>query len=300
MPKPLGTLINDLAIKAGAKADNQALKDLLANAELSKIVLPDDFVGTIESGLHTLDSAEPHLKTKLKQKLFAEAYDGLDAELNRIMEEEQLDDETKQTLLGEKSSTKRAVLLTKKIKELETKKAGALKNTDKEKLAEEINLLKKQLNDAGKEKTSEIEKLKSLHEGELINAKIRASLASYNYALGDLDSEVKIDTAYNTLQKELSKEGVKIISDGGQLKLVKTADNTDHYDTKNNTKVDLKSFMDSSLSRNKLLKSTDSSDKDKSDTNDNDKKIAPDKDAPKLDQGALASVDEQLKSFSFK
>jgi hypothetical protein len=250
MPKPLGILINELALKAGVKEDNASLVAFVTeNKDLfSKVQLPDDLVTQMETGLHTLDSA----KSKLKPTLFAEALNGVDTDFARGWDEFELDDATKAELLAEPKTAKRAILLAKKVKELEAKKKGAT-GDDKKALVEEINNLKAAASKIAGEHKTAIDKIQADHQDKITDMQYRTQLSGYNYALPkEMDSSVKVETALSTIRNAMLRDGVKIVNADGNLKLVTAKDGSEYFDSSNNKK-DLKSYTDGILALNKLL-----------------------------------------------
>lgn len=251
MPKPLGTLLNHAFTIAGVKSDNQDLIAILSNPALSQIQVPDEIVTQIESNLHSLDSA----KAKLSSTIAAEALNGIDAHLERFAKEDlQLDDASLTELKAEKKTAKRVEILVKKIQSLEASKAAS-KGGDKEGLAKEINELKSQLAQAKNDAVNSLQNKEKEFESTLTKMDVKRYLAGKKYVFPkDMDPDIVIDSVYNTLERDIQSENVKFVRDGSQIKLV-TNDGTDYYD-KQNKKQDFKAFVDSSLSRNKLLATT--------------------------------------------
>ena len=140
MSKLLAEFISNLAAKAGLKADDAELLELVQNKALA-IDIPDTLVNALEQNIHSLQSAESKIKNKLK----AEIYNGLDAEFDRMMDDAGMDDAVKSEFSSKKfdSSIKRAVAISNKISELTTKSNSGGK--DSQKYIEEINKLKSDL-----------------------------------------------------------------------------------------------------------------------------------------------------------
>jgi len=249
----INDLINSLAQKAGIQPDNQGLKDLLTNAELSKVTVAPELATAIESNLLTMDSAKNN--SVLKAHYFAQSLNGVDSEVGRIMDESGLDDTTKAEILAEKSTPKRVVLLTQKIKALEEAKSGATGKGDKVELQNAINALNAEKSTLIKDHAAVIERIQGEHQGQMTSMMVKNTLSTYNYALGDLPPEIKLDTAFSVIQKALQSEGAKVISENGTLRLV-TNDGTDYYDKQQN-KRDFSQFVEATLAQNKLLKTAE-------------------------------------------
>src|SRR5688572_22869280 len=142
MAKKLSEFLKNLIVKAGGNPDDEALKGAMA-AINGDIELADEVTTAIDNGLLSIATAKNNYP-ELKNHYFAQAYKGLDSEIDKFIEGEKLDDDVINELKAEGSSTKRAVLLAKKIKELEGKKSNAGK-TDTDKLNAQITDLNNQL-----------------------------------------------------------------------------------------------------------------------------------------------------------
>jgi len=65
--KTLGQLINHLATKAGVKADDPNLVNILSNADISKIPVHSDLVTAIDENLLHIEAAlDQHPKVRAK------------------------------------------------------------------------------------------------------------------------------------------------------------------------------------------------------------------------------------------
>jgi len=241
----LGQLLNTLAAKSGIDANYAPLKSILSNAEVSRINVPDEMANAMDGNLYSLETAKT--SADLKRHFTALAYNGLDAELNRLIEDVGFEEEVRNELLAEKSSTKRAVALAKKIRSLEEQKLEA-SGAEKLELQAKLNALET-------EAKSKVEDLKRTHDNEVADLLVKHALSGYKYALGEIPKQKKIDTAYNLLKENLEADGLKIVKDGGDVKLVRP-DNSDYYDGSNN-KIDFKTYVDRFLGQNKLLQATD-------------------------------------------
>lgn len=248
----LGDLLNKLAQKAGIPADNEQLKTLLTNPELSKLTLEDTLSEKIEAGLYDLDAA----KAKLRPVLKAEILNGVDAEVMASLPEFEFDADSISEIKAIDSTTKRIKAIGAKIKDLESKKSGANKG-DKEQYTAQINDLKAQLANAMTAKEQEIASIKQQADSELTQFALRSQLASYAYALDNVPKDVNVLTANQLLSQSLSSDQAEVVYDKttGQMKLVKK-DGTDFYDN-TNTKVDAKTYVERVLAKNNMLKVSD-------------------------------------------
>lgn len=248
MSKKLGDILNTLFTKAGIDTDNPSVVALLQNEVIFKADIEDTVAEQMQSNLHTVESA----RAKLTNEIKALTYAGVDAELNTAMAEMELSEDLKASILAERSTPKRAALLAKKIKETESAKSQSNNKGEKAELQNEINQLKALHSQTQNDYKAQIDALKSQHENEAIDWQLTSSLSTYNYALGDIAPELKIQTAKTALANAMSAEGVKVVKENNQLKLVTAKDGTDYF-SKQNTKVDLKAFVEQTLAQNKLL-----------------------------------------------
>jgi hypothetical protein len=254
MPKTAAEFLKDLAIKAGVKIDDETFKPLLAAPELANINIPDELITGIDNGLLSLDSAMNN-HPKIKGRYFSEAYDGLDKELARFIDEHKLPDDIKAEILAEKSSTKRAVLLAAKIKDLEEKKATSGKG-EKDTLQQQINDLNAQLR-AEKDKEAGI---RAEYEGKLKDVKMGYTLGSllggYKTIYDELDGEVKDITLKAIINKSLNADAAEFtVDDSGHLVLRKK-DGTNFFG-EDNRLLNPKSYLDKIMSRDKIIKVSD-------------------------------------------
>ena len=248
MSKLLAEFISNLAAKAGLKADDAELLELVQNKALA-IDIPDTLVNALEQNIHSLQSAESKIKNKLK----AEIYNGLDAEFDRMIDDAGMDDAVKSEFSSKKfdSSIKRAVAISNKISELTAKNNSGGK--DSQKYIEEINKLKSDLSSLVASHKSEMEKVMNDNESNLTNLEINSMLSGYNYGLGDIDKDIKLLTAKTMLEKALANDSAKIVRKDGKLML--TAGDGSKFFDKNNIEKDLKSYTEGVIST--ILKATD-------------------------------------------
>lgn len=250
MPKTAADFLKELAIKAGVKIDDEKIKPLLAAPELAGIQIPDELATGIDNGLLSISAAKNN-HPEIRGHYVAAAYDGLDKELNRFIEDHKLPDEIKNEILAEKSSTKRAVLLAAKIKELEEKKATSGKG-EKETLQTQINELNAQLRtEKDKEAGIRSEYEKKLKDKDMSYA-LRNILGGYKTIYDGLDGEVKDITLKAIINKSLNADAAEFtVDDSGQLVLRKK-DGTNFFG-EDNRLLTPKSYLDKIMSRDKIL-----------------------------------------------
>lgn len=96
MPKTAADFLKELAIKAGVKIEDEKIKPLLAAPELANINIPDELITGIDNGLLSLDAAKNN-HSVIKGHYFSQAYDGLDKELTRFIDDNKLPEEKRVT-----------------------------------------------------------------------------------------------------------------------------------------------------------------------------------------------------------
>lgn len=225
--------------------------------------LPDDIATQLDNSLLTVEAAKSN-HPEVVRKYKAEFYNGLDAEMESLFNEFAIDEATRSELKSEKSSTKRMVLLTRKIKELSAKKEDAPDAGKAAKLQQEINdlhaKLKAEQDNVGKIKGEYDNKLKQIQ----IQTKLSGILSKYKTMFDDLEPDAK-DAAINALlTKSLQDSEAEFTFDEkGSLSLIRK-DGTNLFGD-NHTPLTPQSFIDKSLS--KILKVTDTSKPGGSNTN---------------------------------
>jgi hypothetical protein len=242
----LGEYLNTLAKQAGMSGEEPELKSLLSNTQISGYEIPEVIVQKLNGGLLTLESAKNN--SEVKKHYFAQAYNGLDSELSGVFTELGISEEVKAELLLEKSSTKRASLLAKKVKEIESLKAGAGKG-DKAELQKIIDGLNAQIITEKDTAKKTIEQKEGEYKESLKGFMIGNNLSKFTYST-DLAKEENYLLPKTKITNALKEKGLRVVIENENLKL-ETEAGTDYFE--NNTKVDFNSFLEKTLSNNKLL-----------------------------------------------
>lgn len=254
MAKKIADFLKTLIVKAGGNVEDETIKTALA-AVSSELEMPDELVTTIDNGLLSIATAKNN-HPEIKNHYFGLAYNGLDSELERLITDEKLPDEITTELKAEKSSTKRAVLLARKIKELEGKKANAGKG-EKDELAQKIADLNNQLRT---EKDS-IAGIKQDYENKLRDKDksyaLRGILGSYKTIHDELDPETKAIILDAIIKKNLAAKKAKLtVNDGGEL-ILTGEDGTTNIFSDDNRLLTPKLFLDKVMADEKILKVSD-------------------------------------------
>lgn len=233
-------LLKKLMTKAGISYDGDLAADI-----------PDEIATNLDNQLLTIAAATNN-HPAVKKVYFAQALNGLDAELNDARTEFGISDEVWQEIERAGGSGKRAVALAREIKKLSDK----AKPADEGKATE----MAKQITELNNKLAAEIAKqttLKTEYDNQLkqiqIKTKLGGMLNSYKTVYDELPSEAKEAAISALLNKALQDSDADFtFDDKGNLSLVKK-DGTNLFG-ENHTLVTPQSFIDKNLS--KILKVT--------------------------------------------
>ncbi|GEM_PF-4225716 len=242
----IGDFLNNLAKMAGIPASEPALVSFLSKAEIATATIDDTIAAKINGILLTLESAKQN--PELKSYYTAQALNGLDSYIKEISEEFQLPDEIKAELTNEKSSYKRAGLLARKVKELESKRVQATSG-DKDKLTQQINELNAKIAEIQNKSTNDINQLVEKHKADRIQWELNSIYNGYNYAM-PLSKEANTKLAHNLLMEALEINKLKLENVDNSVRLL-TNEGTEYY--KDNQKISLKDFVDKTLVGHKVI-----------------------------------------------
>lgn len=216
--------------------------------------VPDEIATSLDNNLLTIAAATNN-HPQVKKVYFAQAYNGLDAEIENLATEFGLDDTALTELKGEQSSTKRAVALARKIKEIESKKATAdtgKADTLKNQVADLHAKLKEEQDKQKELKTTYEKQIKGIH----IQSKLNSMLSGYKTMFDDMDADAKNAAINALISKNLQDSDAEFTFDEkGSLSLIKK-DGTNLFGD-NHTQLTPQSFIDKSLS--KILKVSETS-----------------------------------------
>lgn len=248
-------VLQNFATQSGVPADNAAFNTLIGNAALASIEVDEDLSKMLTASRISMDAAKAN--PDLKKHFRKEVYDGLDAEILRTMGELELPDEVKTEINGESSHYKKVSLLTKKVKEIESKKVGAT-TVDKDKFNEQINALNTQIAAAKGAFNTEKEQLLAGFENERIDMTMNTMLSAFTYATPkEVPMDVNVTMGKTIVNGELSKKGLKIVKKDGVMKL-QTSEGTDYFE--NNVAPSLNDFVQKSLANAKILSASKGTD----------------------------------------
>jgi hypothetical protein len=247
-----GTLLSDLAKKAGVDTTQQDFVSLLSH----DIEIPDAIATKLNQGLLNIEAAKNN--PDIKKALRAEALNGVDSKINEILEELGITSDATE-ILEEKNSYEKIAKLTKKVKDLESKKAGATKKEDKDVLEQKIADLNKEIKAAKDTFVAKEKEWQETRNGDLTNFEIQKKLLGKEYSLPkEMNADLKVTTAQTAINMALTAKGYKLIrNEQGSLQIVDKDGNKAYSESHEELQVD--SFIDGALAQNKLLKVNDQS-----------------------------------------
>lgn len=250
--------VGDLAKLSGLPEDHTGLQAVLGNAAIAGTDLPDEVTNKIFESVLTMDSAKQN--PVLKKHFTTTALNGLDTKVDELMDELEFDDTAKAEIKTIKNSYERAAALTKKVKDLESKKFAG-KAGDKDKLAEQITKLNGQIAEIKTKNEESIKELNNKHLNDRINWQVNSIYEGFEYAnpysgapVTPEQKKLAILTAKTLVDEALKSKALSLSSDeNGKLSL-RTSEGTDHFE--NNLPVDVAGFVKKTLLNAKAIKVT--------------------------------------------
>lgn len=286
-----GILIKSLAGKAGIKADDETLKKILAFGETSQFEVPEEFAQALERNLLTEESARSN--SNVRNKLFAEALNGVDFEADSFANEFEFDEADKTSIKGiQKNTNEKLRLIKGAVKKLMDKKGEGSKKDDVV-LQKEIDTLNEQANSLKESYETKISELNSKHLTDKKNWHMQTYLAGKPLPKNGLPADVNILTAKTLIEQEMAKHGLSIIydeADQPHLKQKKDGTEIDYF--VDNKKIGYSDFLDGVLAQNKFLQVNDPNPK----SQEEGKTLQPDAQLPKND-AVVSGIDAQLASL---
>lgn len=256
----LNKVIENLAKRAGVDINDESFKAILDKTK--EVEINDDIAVKLESNLFDIETAKQNYN--LKSHFTALALNGVDAELNTLMDEFLSDNEDVRTeLLGIKSTPKRVSTLAKKIKELTEKKVSADDNGDKNKANKaqaEIDRLINEFKEKEAKYQSDIEKGKNEHLAEIEKLQNKFFLQGLNYDKSKTMDENLLLADYH-INNELQSKGAKRIYNQttGRFELKRADDISLNWLDERNSTPTYEEFSTGVLTQKKLLAVADSS-----------------------------------------
>lgn len=251
MATTAGEFITKLAQMAGLSTSDPDIVSILSNSEFSNYKIPESVTSRINSSMLTPDSARNN--EALRRHYHAEILNGLDNNIETVIERFGIDGDIADSVRNEKKTTEKYNRLIERLNDLHAKKAASTTRSDKQELENEIGKLNNQVRDLNEKlKTAPTER-DSFWTEKLKTKAIQNMLTSYNYAgEKDIPKDVLIETASVLLNRKLNENKIRLEYNSDQDNIsLKTESGMDFY--KDNSPVSFKSFADSVLAESKLL-----------------------------------------------
>ena len=245
----LGEFINSALQKAGIAADNEYLKRVLQNPELTKETVPDEIVSHFNSTLLTLDQAKTNYD--LKNHFYGAALAPVEKELQNLATAYELSDEEIAEINAVKSTFSKIPALKAKLDNAMQRKAAAA-GGDKGKHAEEIVRLNAEIAAAKTEMSNATQRISSEYENKFLDMALNNFMSQYSYT-DAIPKDVAAMTARNLFDQTVSAKRAKYKLVNNELTLVNADDESLPF-MQENQPVQFKSFVDKIVADNKLLK----------------------------------------------
>ena len=247
----LGEFINSALQKAGIAADNEYLKRVLQNPELTKETVPDEIVSQFNSTLLTLDQAKTNYD--LKNHFYGAALAPVEKELQNLATAYEFSEEDLAELNGIKSTFSKIPALKTKLDNAIAKKAAAA-GGDKGKHAEEIVRLNAEIAAAKAEMSNATQRISSEYEGKIVDMALNNFMNQYSFT-DAIPKEVAAMTARNIFEQTVNSKRAKYKLVNNELTLVNADDESLPF-MQENQPVQFRAFVDKIVADNKLLKTT--------------------------------------------
>lgn len=241
MPKPIGEVINQLALKAGIAIDNEDLKALLSAPELANVNVPDELVSTIDKNLLSLEAAKNN-HPDIKKVYTSAVYDGMDKLLLKLIGTDTFDQADFDEIKNEPNTARKQELIISKLKAAKSSAKGA----DKDVINEQL----KQAHEAARLAKEEVSNVKKDYEGKIKNmykdAAIKAAFSNYKTIYDDLGEGIKSTSLKAIIDKALQDKNADLnVDENGNLQLI-SKDGSNVFGS-NHIQLTPQSFLDQSL-----------------------------------------------------
>lgn len=251
----LSDILNELGKRA--KLTPQQITDMIANAELSKITVPDEVSSSILSNLLSVETAAHNydVKKALKGQLMAEMFDPVDRELEGFLPMIG-DDEWSGSWKQNKSTYDRLKSLREKLAEATEAKVNAAKGSGTSKEAQrQIEELSAQIKRTEQEYTAKIQQQANEFAQREEGFVSESYFGRFPYANDKIPVTASGKMAEYMIKEAAQKSGAKVVynKDSRSLQLVNANDVSLPY-IKDGAPVDFDTFANRTLAEAGLLK----------------------------------------------
>ena len=246
----LNDFIVSLAKKAGLSIEDESIKAILANDAL-KVPFDDALANTISNTL--MSKAEAKNNIEIKSHFTANALDAVDRSLELMTATLELSDDEK-AVYKEKKTYERMDYLNSIVNakiEAKTSAAGKDKNAIKDEYQKQLDAVKKQLEDVGKEK----DLLNSNFTAKLGDMSFNSFLSTMEFDTERIPKDIVFTVAKQMTEKYLGEKGAKAVFDGEKW-VLKNAASPDLEYMENGNAVKYSDIVSRVAAENKLLKVT--------------------------------------------
>jgi hypothetical protein len=242
----LTEVLKSIASQSGVSETE--LQSIMENSALASIEIDDAISTRLTVPRLTMESAKAN--PDLKKHFTAQALNGVDSEMQRLMNDMGVSAEIQTEINGLDTTFKRVPALMKKIQELESKKQGA-GSEDVAKMNQKISDLNAELAKTNETFANERTQLKNGFEQERVDFEFNNILGAFNYALPKETPIEAVKMFGRTIAENgMREKGVKIVKENGSL-VLKTSEGTDYFE--NNVKIGVNDFVQKTLANAKVL-----------------------------------------------
>lgn len=253
MAKTLGEFIFEIAKKAGVKEDHPKLIELAQKKELFTDPFDDELDTSINAALISLRDAKNN-HTEIRNHYHNQSLLPIDKIITKILDEAELDDNTKAGIIAETSTYKKVPMLLEAIKAAEGKKGVTDKEAQK-KYQKQIDDLHAEIRNEKADRAKDKEAFDNNMNQFKLDSAVDRMFEGYKTIYDELDPEVRTMTIRHLRQKELQDNQAEYAFDENNSIVLRKKDGTSFYG-KDNQPVTPKAFAESILSKNKILKVT--------------------------------------------
>lgn len=239
MPVSAIDLVKKLMAKAGVKYEGELTADI-----------PDEVATALDNQLLTIAAATNN-HPDVKKVYFAQAYNGLDAEINNLYTEFGLSDDVKAEIERAGGSTKKAAAIARKLHELASK-ADPKDKTEAAKHLATINELNTKLAAEIKKQTDLEANYNKQLQGIKIKTKLQGMIAPIKTVYDEIP-EAKEPAIQALIDKALQDSDAEFVFDEKENLILRKKDGTNLFG-ENHTQITPQTFIDKTLS--KILKVT--------------------------------------------
>lgn len=249
MPK-LKDFLAAIATKAGLNVADEVTAAFIN--QIPDVEVPETVQTGIDNSLISIKDATNNHPV-IKNYYQKQSLDSVDKTLNDLLDEFEVDEDTRAAITAERSTYKRVPLLTKKLVELQAAKAGANNSKDKNEIQKQIDQLHQTIAAEKQARAAE----KQNYENELSRFKMETKLQSlyskYQTIHDELDPEIKATVISTLINKELQDKQAKFAFDeAGNLTLLKN-DGTNFYGD-NHQQITPAQLIEQTLAKTKQLR----------------------------------------------